>query len=295
MRLFGSFGEKARTACCGHRSLLAAACTVAAGLAIAVLTLGSSAATAARGTGVSALSAELGGKSIGADQNGRGAAFLRLDPSRRTLCFAVHAAGVEKGRVYIGQDGMGDRGRSVLTLFGRGAKSRSLTGCVEHVSRSLLVSLGAHPGQFFVAVANHRFPRGAIRGRLRHSRSLRASYSATDCYIYVYDDTGEGHDFATGQSTTPTPINGTGVRYLAGEDHSKTTCIVSRSYNFPKGTVKVYAKDRLIGSNVYSCTATGIYKCFGPREGSTLKGWTLKVVYYVCIPGASPLPHYCPR
>lgn len=295
MSLFASFGLKALTACRGHRSLLAAACTVTAGFAIAVLTVGSSPATAARGNGVSALSAELGGKSIGADQNGRGAVSLRVDPSKRELCYAVHADGVEKGRVFIGQGAKGDRGHSVLTLFGRGAKGRSLTGCVKNVSRRLLVSIGAHPRQFFVAVSNHQFPNGAIRGQLRHSRSPRTSYSATDCYIYVYDDTGEGHDFATGQSTTPTPINGAGVRYLAGEDHSKTTCIVSRSYSFSKGTVKVYAKDRLIGSNVYSCTATGIYKCFGPREGSTLKGWTLRVVYYVCIPGASPLPYYCPR
>ena len=279
----------------GCRMISLLACTAAAGIAITVLVARSSPAIAKRVTRVSALSAVLEGKSIGADQSGRGAAFLRLDPSKREVCYAVRAGGIEKGRVFLGKGATGARGHSVLTLFGPGAGNRGLTGCVRNVSRRLIMDVGAHPGQFFVAVANHQFPHAAIRGQLRRSRSVHASYSATDCYIYVYDDTGEGHDFATGQSTTPTPIDGTGVRYLAGEDHSKTTCIVSRTYTFPKGTVKVYAKDRLIGSNVYSCTTTGIYKCFGPRDGSTLKGWTLRVVYYVCIPGASQRPGYCPR
>lgn len=278
--------------------LLIGACLVAGGVAVAVSAILSSEAIARSAGGGTTLSAKLDGKSIRADPNGRGTALLKLEPAKRRLCYAVHAARVEKGRVFIGKGANGDRGRPVLTLFGPGAKNRGLSGCVRNLPSRLITNMGAHPGQFFVAVSNHEFPNGAIRGQLRHSpnRAIPASgYSATDCYIYVYDDTGEGHDFATGQSTTPTPINGTGVRYLAGEDHSVTTCIVSRSYNFGKGTVKVYAKDRLIGSNVYSCTTTGIYKCFGPREGSTLRGWTLKVVYYVCIPGASPLPHYCPR
>jgi hypothetical protein len=278
-----------------YRPLLIVACTAAGCVVIAVSAIGSSAAITEHGNAAFALSAKLEGRPIGADRNGRGTAFLRLDPSKREVCYAVHAEGVEKGRAFIGDGAKGVHGHSVLTLFGPGAKSRGLTGCIRYVSRRLMTDIGAHPGQFYVAVANHQFPRAAIRGQLRRSRALHASYSATDCYIYVYDDTGEGHDFATGQSTTPTPIDGTGVRYLAGEDHSKTTCIVSRTYTFPKGTVKVYAKDRLIGSNVYSCTTTGIYKCFGPRDGSTLKGWTLRVVYYVCIPGASQRPSYCPR
>jgi hypothetical protein len=184
----------------------------------------------------------------------------------------------------------------VLTLFAPSAKSRGLSGCVKNVEPSLIADLSAHPDRFFVAVANTQFPHGAIRGQLRRSTAgPGAQYSATDCYVYIYDDTGEGHDFATGTSTTPTPIDGNGVRYLAGEDHSVTTCTVQRTYSFPNGTVKVFARDRLIGSNVYSCTATGVYKCFGPRDGSTLSGWTLRVVYYVCRPGASTRPNYCPR
>ena len=260
------------------------------GIAVGLTAILSSGAVAAGGgADPTTLSTKLEGK-------GRGRAFLKLNPSYRKLCYAVHADGVDKGRVFIGKGRKGNRSHSVLTLFGPNIKHGGLRGCLSNVSTSLIRSLAAHPGQFFVAVANRRYPHGAIRGQLRHSPpGPAAAYSATDCYVYLYDDTGEGHDFATGGQTTPKPIDGTGTRYLAGEDHSVTTCIVNRTYNFPRGTIKVYAKDRLIGSNVYSCTATGIYKCFGPREGSTLKGWTLRVVYYVCIPGASPLPGYCPR
>jgi hypothetical protein len=267
---------------------------------IALLSTGafsSAAAAASGGSGGSTLNATMEGKSIGADPNGRGAVRLELHAAERKLCYAIDADNVGKGRVFIGEGAKGARGHSVLTLFAPSLKSRGLSGCLTNVARSLIADLSAHPGQFFVAVSDHEFPNAAIRGQLRHSTPgpPSSTYSATDCYIYVYDDTGEGYDFATGASTTPTPIDGTGVRYLAGEDHSAATCIVSKAYKLANGTVKVYAKDRLIGSNVYSCVTTGVYKCFGPREGSTTSGWTLRVVYYVCIPGASKRPDYCPR
>jgi hypothetical protein len=238
------------------------------------------------------LRAEMDGKATGGD--GRGTASLSLDPSRRKLCYEIETDGAEKGRAFIGRGARGDKGSPVLTLFSRSVEGRGLRGCVDDVSRDLLEDMAVAPNDYFAALTSREFPDGAIRGQLRRSNA-GSGYSATDCYIYLDDDTGEGHDFATGQSTTPTPIDGKGVRYLATEDHSVTTCIAERTYTFPQGTIKVYAKDRLIGSNVYSCTATGIYKCFGPREGSTTSGYTLRVIYYVCIPGASSLQYYCPR
>jgi CHRD domain-containing protein len=267
-------------------------------LAVAIcMSIGGTATVAARDDG-STLSAKMDGKAIGADRDGRGTAFIQLKRSKRKVCYSLDASEIEKGRVFIGEGAKGDRGRSVLTLFNPSDKSSRLSGCVRNVSRTLLANLAAHPNQFFVAVSNHKFPHGAIRGQLRASAPGQSSpnYSLTDCYIYVNDDTGDGLDFSTGQPTTPTPIDGTGVRYLAGEDHSETTCIVNKNFDkFPNGTVKVYAKDRLIGSNVYSCVTTGKYKCFGPQPGSTTSGWTLRLFYYVCIPGASQRPYYCPK
>jgi hypothetical protein len=250
----------------------------------------------AGGKGEVDLRAEMDGKATGGA--GRGATSLSLDPSRRKLCYEIETDGAEKGRAFIGRGAKGDRGSPVLTLFSRSVEGRGLRGCVDDVSRDLLEDMAAEPSDYFAALTSREFPDGAIRGQLRRFNprpGAGSGYSATDCYIYLDDDTGEGHDFATGQSTTPTPINGGGVRYLATEDHSVTTCIAERTYTFPQGTIKVYAKDRLIGSNVYSCTATGIYKCFGPREGSTTSGYTLSVIYYVCIPGAWPPAYYCPR
>ena len=257
--------------------------------------LGGGAAIAAS-DGKTNLRAEMNGKATGAP--GEGTATLELDRSKRKLCYEVETEEAGKGRVFIGRGAKGERGSAELTLFSRKAKKPGLKGCLKRVSGKLLDEIAAEPKGYFVAVASHDFPDGAIRGQLKPAgKGVGADlgYSATDCYIYLDDDTGEGHDFATGQSTTPTPINGGGVRYLATEDHSVTTCIAQRTYTFPQGTIKVYAKDRLIGSNVYSCTATGIYKCFGPREGSTTSGYTLSVIYYVCIPGAWPPAYYCPR
>jgi len=242
------------------------------------------------------LAAKLTGDAVDGDPDGRGTARLDLRRSKRKLCYEVAAQDIEKGRVFVGEGAKGEQGTRVLTLFSRRYERRGLKGCVQNVPAKLLDGMEAHPKRFFVEFANREYPKGAIRGWLRESSGgPQGTYSATDCYIYLDDDTGEGNDFATGQHTTPTPINGGGVRYLATEDHSVTTCIASRTYDLPNGTIKVYAKDRLIGSNVYSCTATGIYKCFGPREGSTTSGYTLSVIYYVCIPGAWPPAYYCPR
>ena len=266
--------------------------TVVAVAAIGAIASGG-AALAAPG-GQSTFRADLTGEETGAA--GEGTASIELDRAKKKLCYAIETEGAEKGRVFLGKGAKGDDGRLVLTLFSRNAEKPRLKGCVKRVPTSLINDIAGAPKDYFVAAASSEFPDGALRGQLRPGAPGAGSgYSATDCYIYLDDDTGEGHDFATGQDTTKTPINGQGVRYLATEDHSITTCIAQRTYTFPQGTIKVYAKDRLIGSNVYSCTATGIYKCFGPREGSTTSGYTLSVIYYACIPGAWPPAYYCPR
>jgi len=260
-----------------------------------VVALGGAAASAAKDN-VTTFAAKLGGKAIGGDPEGRGTASLEVKRAKRKLCYAVQADDVEKGKFYLGEGKKGEPGDAVLTLFSPKVSKPGPKGCMKKVNGELLDEILTHPKRYFVALENDEYPDGALRGQLRPSSGApQGGYSATDCYILIDDDTGQGLDFNTGQLTTPTPINGSGVRYSATEDHSVTTCIAQRTYNFPDGTVKVYAKDRLIGSNVYSCVTTGKYKCFGPREGSTTSGYTLRVIYYVCIPGAWPPAYYCPR
>ncbi len=124
----------------------------------------------------------------------------------------------------------------------------------------------------------------------------------TDCTLYLLDDTGQN---LTDPGTTPSPIDGRGVRTLLGHASGTYGCLITTSYELHipakgiHGTVNMRIENPLIGSNEWSCNATGSFRCFGPRDGSNLRGSNLVVLYYVCIPGEDVkqlgrhLPGYC--
>lgn len=137
-------------------------------------------------------------------------------------------------------------------------------------------------------------------------RPVRAGSSGAggsqSCTLLVNDDSGQSIEPGT---NPPSPIDGGGRSFTAGVDEGFWGCDVS--FHYAKhdsgtgidGSVDMQIKDPIIGSNYYSCYAQGSFRCFGPREGSTLRGDDLKVIYYVCIPGEDVkmvgrhLPGYC--
>ncbi|MGI8716012.1 MAG: hypothetical protein ACR2NR_23090 [Solirubrobacteraceae bacterium] len=122
----------------------------------------------------------------------------------------------------------------------------------------------------------------------------------SSCTLVLVDDTGTDIRHL---GKTPTPIDGRGTSETVGQISSNIEC----SSNFRSsatspdvtGTVDMQISNPIIGSNDYSCHATGDFRCFGPRDGSNLRGWDLKVLYYVCIPDQDVktlgrhLPGYC--
>jgi hypothetical protein len=124
----------------------------------------------------------------------------------------------------------------------------------------------------------------------------------TDCELGVQNDTGVS--LKDGGSS---PIDGRGVMFLVGRASSSLGCGISYhvevTASTPLGTlhgiVDMRISNPLIGSNEYSCRAQGDFRCFGPRDGSNLRGSDLRVIYYVCIPDADVkilgrhLPGYC--
>jgi hypothetical protein len=122
----------------------------------------------------------------------------------------------------------------------------------------------------------------------------------SSCKLVLMDDTGM-NVFHLGRK--PAPINGTGTPDTVGDVSSNLECRVGFDHQAStptvNGTIRMRIANPVIGSNEYSCTATGSFRCFGPRDGSNLRGWDLRVLYYVCIPGEDVktlgrhLPGYC--
>jgi hypothetical protein len=55
----------------------------------------------------------------------------------------------------------------VLTLF-RGTERSPVSDCLKGISKGEIRDIEKQPKDFFVALENNEFPRGAIRGQLRH-------------------------------------------------------------------------------------------------------------------------------
>jgi hypothetical protein len=142
--------------------------------------------------------------------------------------------------------------------------------------------------------------------RLRHSAGVGSSgpNGLTNCALYGDDDTGQNINHI---GAGPTPIDGRGVRFLVGDVSGNFGCVVDFKYeqhsSSPSGkidgTIRMHIENPLVGSNQYSCSATGSFRCFGPRAGSNLRGSNLRVIYYACIPGQDVkqeghhIPGYC--
>jgi hypothetical protein len=124
-----------------------------------------------------------------------------------------------------------------------------------------------------------------------------------NCELILQDDTG----LALHVPGETTPIDGHGVESLLGRVSSTWDCKITDrievTHSAPlapfHGIVDMSIENPLIGSNRYSCQTQGDFRCFGPRDGSNLSGSDLKVIYYVCVPGADKerlgyhLPGYC--
>lgn len=177
-------------------------------------------------------------------------------------------------------------------------KCRGFTGQVCRVRGFACVvrSDAGHPAKLRCTKGNK-----LVLRRLRRPVGVGSSgpNGLTDCSLYLLDDTGQNME----RPGTPSPIDGRGVKTLVGHASGNYGCVAALSYeqhsNGTNGTVKMRIENPLIGSNEWSCNATGSFRCFGPRDGSNLRGSNLVALYYVCIPGEDVkqlghhLPGYC--
>lgn len=142
---------------------------------LAVLTvLTGSTLYAALAHGGTPLTATLRGESeVGqaGDADGSGTAVIRLNESKRTVCFelgwnkigAPFAAHIHRG-------GPSEAGPVVVPLFEQGSPLpgtiRGVEGCARNVEAATIRSIRNNPGRFYVNVHTNAFPAGAIRGQL---------------------------------------------------------------------------------------------------------------------------------
>jgi hypothetical protein len=109
----------------------------------------------------------------------------------------------------------------------------------------------------------------------------------SNCELHLQNDTGRSMG-----DGGPSPIDGHGVTSFLGRVESTFGCSITYHFELTESTprepfhgiVDMRVENPLIGSNEYSCHAQGDFRCFGPRDGSNLRGSDLRVIYYVCIP-----------
>ncbi|MEV8455323.1 CHRD domain-containing protein [Streptomyces sp. NPDC052095] len=128
------------------------------------------AAEAARAPAVS-LIARLSGDQdgpTGGDEDGRAVALVKVRGDRVTFALTWNGIG-RPTRGHLHQDRPGRRGGAEVELFGTAmpASVNSAAGQTTVASAALARRLRTDPGGFFVDLHSEKFPRGAVRGRLR--------------------------------------------------------------------------------------------------------------------------------
>lgn len=99
------------------------------------------------------------------DPDGSGEAFVTANPGQREVCFQLTVADIAPAtaaHIHEGQAGVA--GPVVIALVA--PTSGFSSGCVQGVSRELILDLVRSPWEFYVNVHNADFPAGAVRGQL---------------------------------------------------------------------------------------------------------------------------------
>ena len=102
------------------------------------------------------------------DRNGSGSAVIRLNASRRRVCFNLTMKRIDgSAAAHIHRGRRGTAGDVVVALFGTSSNARNRKGCVRNVDAQVIRQIRRSPSAFYVNVHNADFPGGAIRGQLR--------------------------------------------------------------------------------------------------------------------------------
>ena len=132
-------------------------------LAVSVLAAGTAAAAPARR--VATLSSPN-------DENAKGRAALRVDPSERRICFRITWEGTEMNPTYGSINrGHGYRTQHEVQLFNNdnGPHSSPIQGCAREVDRRLVREIKDHPRRFWVNIFQYGSD-DALQGRIRRPR-----------------------------------------------------------------------------------------------------------------------------
>jgi len=101
------------------------------------------------------------------DPDGSGEAVITVIPAQNEICFILVADHITlpaiAAHIHQGQGGVA--GPVVVTLTPPGGTGTS-AGCIGGLSNTLLTSLLANPGNYYVNVHTTDYPNGAIRGQL---------------------------------------------------------------------------------------------------------------------------------
>lgn len=98
------------------------------------------------------------------DEDGSGAATLRLNPGQEEICYDLAVDGIEPATAsHIHRGTAGTNGGPVVTL--EAPAEGASTGCVD-AERDLIVEIIQNPASFYINVHNDEFPAGAVRGQL---------------------------------------------------------------------------------------------------------------------------------
>jgi hypothetical protein len=151
----------------GRRFVVVAVATVVAVLTGSVL-------YAALAQGGTPLTATLTGEAeVGqpGDADGSGTAVLRLNESKRTVCFELTWSRIGAPfAAHIHRGSRTEAGPVVVGLFEQGSPIpgtiRGVQGCVRNVERATIRAIRNNPGNYYVNVHTEAFPAGAIRGQL---------------------------------------------------------------------------------------------------------------------------------
>ncbi len=104
------------------------------------------------------------------DPNGTGTAMVLISRPATgpgEICFSIHVSGIKlpatASHIHSGAAGVPG---PVIVPFQAPDASGNSSGCTENVDRTLIASILAQPGNYYVNVHNADFPAGAMRGQL---------------------------------------------------------------------------------------------------------------------------------
>jgi hypothetical protein len=99
------------------------------------------------------------------DPDGVGTALLELNPGLNEVCYDLTVTGIAPATAsHIHAAPAGVAGPVVVPLSP--PTSGHSSGCVENVSRELILAILQNPENYYVNVHNAQYPAGALRGQL---------------------------------------------------------------------------------------------------------------------------------